>query len=515
MANYINFKFGPKENFKAIETKETNTLYFCTDTKEIFKGENSYTESVRFGNYTAADTFPTNPAQGILYINTVTGNSKVYNGTDWQDVILKVSSLTDANDTDIPNVKAVRDAIEGIKTDQSFIDVINNKIDTKVTILDLPNTYDAKGSAAAVLGEDTDTVDSKTVEGAFKNISAIKKEISNLKVGDVGASYEIEAVEDSTYAATYKLKKTLGEVTEYVGAAINVPKDMVVQSGSVKVVETADTPVAGYVVGDKYVDLVIANATDEHIYILVSDLVSSVTKGNNAVDVTNNAVSVKVKETNGLSIGSDGIEIAPADADNAGVMSAEHYTKIENLANVKSFGNGIKLNVATGEASLNLAENSGLIVDAETGAVKIENVTPKSISYNDLTDKPEAATTLADGFMSAADKAKLDGVENNAQVNVLEEVQINGTTLTATDKAVNITVATGTSNGTIAVNGTDVTVANLGSAAFENTTAFDAKGSAAAVLGTAEDTAETNTIMGLKAKIAEVAENAKIEWGTF
>lgn len=38
----------------------------------------------------------------------------------------------------------------------------------------------------------------------------------------------------------------------------------------------------------------------------------------------------------------------------------------------------------------------------------------RSGSYNDLTDKPGNATTSSAGFMSAADKAKLDKVDADA-----------------------------------------------------------------------------------------------------
>ena len=48
------------------------------------------------------------------------------------------------------------------------------------------------------------------------------------------------------------------------------------------------------------------------------------------------------------------------------------------------------------------------------------------------------ATTEKDGFMSKEDKAKLDGVAEGAQVNVLEGVKVDGTELEIVDKKVNI-----------------------------------------------------------------------------
>lgn len=46
------------------------------------------------------------------------------------------------------------------------------------------------------------------------------------------------------------------------------------------------------------------------------------------------------------------------------------------------------------------------------------------------------------GIMSSTDKTKLNGIAEGAQVNVLESVKVNGTALTASNKAVNITVPT-------------------------------------------------------------------------
>lgn len=93
---------------------------------------------------------------------------------------------------------------------------------------------------------------------------------------------------DTGYAATYQLFK--GNTA--VGDKINIPKDMVVSAGEVKTVTTADVPYQGAVVGDKYIDLTLANATNDHIYIPVKDLVDVYT-GGTGIDVSaSNVISV-------------------------------------------------------------------------------------------------------------------------------------------------------------------------------------------------------------------------------
>ena len=98
-----------------------------------------------------------------------------------------------------------------------------------------------------------------------------------------GKDYRIAETPSGDYAKSYKLQFKGEDDEEWTDApesfVINVPKDMVVESGSVKTCTEADMPVQGYEVGDKYIDLVIANKADAHIYINVKDLVSNTANG--------------------------------------------------------------------------------------------------------------------------------------------------------------------------------------------------------------------------------------------
>ena len=112
-----------------------------------------------------------------------------------------------------------------------------------------------------------------------------------------------------------------------------------------------------------------------------------------------------------------------------------------------------------------------------------------------------AKATNAD---KAADSDKLGGVaaDNYAQLTdiTLKGVKVNGKDLTATDKVVDVTVATGTAEGTIAVNGTDVKVAGLGSAAYTESSAY-----ATAEQGAKADSAIQEADLAPYAKSADVA----------
>lgn len=70
------------------------------------------------------------------------------------------------------------------------------------------------------------------------------------------------------------------------------------------------------------------------------------------------------------------------------------------------------------------------------------------------------------------------------------------------------TLITGTKNGTVKFNGTEVEVKGLGSAAYANTNAFDAAGSASDVLGKDTDDSTANTVHGAKKAAADAASAA-------
>ncbi len=82
-------------------------------------------------------------------------------------------------------------------------------------------------------------------------------------------------------------------------ADIDIPKDMFVEQGTVGTVTTPDVPYEGAQVGDKYIDLVLANAQSTHIYIPANSLVDVYTAQQNATQIqlaidSNNVISATV-----------------------------------------------------------------------------------------------------------------------------------------------------------------------------------------------------------------------------
>jgi len=202
---------------------------------------------------------------------------------------------------------------------------------------------------------------------------------------------------EAGYAASYKLQKYIGgagTAQDIAGAAIiNIPKDMVVESGTVEEKSTS----GAWGEPGTYLHLVLANADSSDIYINVGDLIEYVTSGSAAGDMV--VISI----------------------------DAQH----------------------------------------------------------------RVTAAITDGTVT---KAKLAQAVQDS--------------LDAADSAVQSVVA-GDGNGQIKVDGTNVNVTGLQSAAYQPSTAFDAAGAADAVLGTDSDSASTATVYGVKKYASDAYEAIK------
>ena len=114
-------------------------------------------------------------------------------------------------------------------------------------------------------------------------------------IADFGGVVTVEqqSTAETGYLTTYVVKQNGTQV----GSKINIPKDYLVKSATVETCDTANSPVSGYNVGDKYLDFIVNtkdnSGTDEHLYILVNDLVDNYTADNSTLQLSNNQFSVK------------------------------------------------------------------------------------------------------------------------------------------------------------------------------------------------------------------------------
>lgn len=190
---------------------------------------------------------------------------------------------------------------------------------------------------------------------------------------------EYSIVKDSTsdYAATYHLTK--GGVN--VGVPINIPKDMVVESGEVKELEAGSWGNAG-----TYIVITLANATDDKLYINVGDLIEYVTSGSSAGDMIVINVSDDHKVTATITDGT--ITFAKLDA-----AAQKRVTDLEAKPGLDKVGTVTSITAGKGLTGGTITE-SGTIEHAAPGAeaessIDLEADLVAEVSFGDSISHPE------------------------------------------------------------------------------------------------------------------------------
>lgn len=199
------------------------------------------------------------------------------------------------------------------------------------------------------------------------------------KIGKIPAQTDYTVTVTPSDVTGVAKRYTIAQASTGLNVNIDIPKDMVVSSGTV-VTNPAGQPAGTYLV------LTLANATNDKVYINVSNLIEYVTSGSKTGDMVVVDVSADHKVTATITDGT--------------ITKAKLATAVQT-----SLG---KADTAIQQAGLNSA---------------LEGYVAKNGT---------------DRLMTAAEGTKLEGIETGAQKNVIETVKVGGTALTVTEKAVNI-----------------------------------------------------------------------------
>lgn len=190
-----------------------------------------------------------------------------------------------------------------------------------------------KATDASVVIGGTPTAPTVGIQVSKGEGNALTLETDGLKVlvpDVIHPEYSVVADKNpGSFSAVYHLTKDGANV----GAAINIPKDMVVSSGSVETYNTGNLP-TGVTVAGTYIVLTLANATSDKLYIKVDDLIEYVTGGsgeNDAIqiNVTSDTHKVSASVKNGsltLAMLSSAVQASLKKADSAVQSVAEGTT---------------------------------------------------------------------------------------------------------------------------------------------------------------------------------------------
>lgn len=341
----VKFACGTKARYDALAPKDLDTLYFTTDTLQLFKGTTEYTKSTKMVSALPAS----GQVQGVIYFRMTDYTMHIWNGTEFVQLNKTTVTQIPANATndDIPTTKAVADyvnakvaAVEGIK----------GKFVTDVT-------YNA-GVLSVAKGDEPVTT---TLTGVIHE-----------------PTYDAET-------RTIKLPVFGGDTL-----TIALGKDLVVKSG---------------VYNDKTHEIELTITTGEVIKIPVGSLIDiyvGVATATAAVTVSNdNKISVNVrvsaKANNSIIIEEDGLYVAVPDA----------YTKAETDAKLKKVQDQLdghaKDTVVHITAEERKAWNAKVSQD-ELTAAKSEVIATAAADATKKADAArDAAKTYADGLNTAMD----------------------------------------------------------------------------------------------------------------
>lgn len=277
------------------------------------------------------------------------------------------------------------------------------------------------------IGHNLSGVVAGTYGGATKSVKVAVDEAGHVTNAEevAIAEYSVVKLETATdgYLASYQLQKDGAPA----GATINIPKDYLVKSASVKTA-TADDP-SGFAEGTKYIDFVVntydtdsGTGKESHIYLNVQDLVDVYTAGNGIEISEANAISVKVVAENGLSVDASGVKMSVASANANGAMDSTMVVKLSGIAE------GATQNAITLNGTANANPSFYAPIDAGTqGQVLLSNgsgaptwsTMPESFHKYTATNK---AITASGGTFSWSIPKATHGIDSNAIIVQLYEV---------------------------------------------------------------------------------------------
>ena len=345
MANII-FACGPNSNYHKLQVKHNYTLYFLTDTMQIFKGASEYTKSCKL-----VSTLPeSGQVQGIIYVRTSDFTLHVYNGTNYVQLNKAVATAipaSNASDDNIPTTKAVAD-------------YVNAKIE-------------------GVVGG----------KGVFVTDVSYKSGVLSVAKGDAPVTTTLTGV---VHDATYDAETRTISLPVFGGDAltINLGKDLVVTSGKydAKTKEIQLTITSGDVIKIPVGSLIdiytgLATSTAE---VTVSD--------ENKISVR---VKVSAKANNSITIEEDGLYVAVPDA----------YTKAETDQKVKTVQDALTGHIGDAVAHVTAEERKtwdGKVSTDQLATAKSEAIAAAATDATTKADKAlKDAKTYADGLNTAMD----------------------------------------------------------------------------------------------------------------
>lgn len=385
MANVI-FKQGLASEYAALATKDFSTFYRTTDTNELYWGSKKIT----------------NAADLEALITRLDGDENTLNSI--RNVVAGyISGLDTVSDVTIASQsgKAISIAA-GISESDG---VIGAGSGTAITLADVASTGAAEDIATAAItdgaAENPQTL--YAAGDAQSVLESIARDLNDVTSASVVTVEKLSTATDG-YLSSYVVKQNGIQV----GATIDIPKDFLIVDATVEVVETADVPYEGAVVGEKYIDFEVnvksGTATSTHLYIPVNDLVHPLSGGTTTV-ANEYELQVSVSANNEITASLNNIY-----AQKVQYVPTSATTKLANVSTVKGALDAIDTLIQGMDADLDAtgtAQHSGTFV--VSGVTQVDGVITAVDSVEVEAAGAAAAAVSALDATANANKTAIDG----------------------------------------------------------------------------------------------------------
>lgn len=447
----VKFVAATLAGYQGLENKDANTLYFVEEEQRIYKGNTPYSGGI----YERVSALPTQGKINTLYIVGDNGDNVAYwDGTKYITVVKPTTVAADLSAL----TKRVTTAENNISAADGKLTVIQGKGEGSIK----KAAADAQAAAIAAAATDATSKADKALEDA-KADSATKK---------------TEAIEAAA-----------AETTKQVTAAKTK-----LQANIDKKADKATT-LAGYGIADAYTKdeantaIAAAVANAHHLKREIVSVLPEVSKANEDTiymvpdaGSTDTAGSNKSVYTEYMLVNGAFERIGTSDVDLSNYFTKDQVTDAISTAKGEAATDSqTKADAAKSAAIATAAADATTKADAAQAAAITE---AGKKADKALKDAKAYSDGLAKNYATAAQGAKADSAVQAADV------------------------VSGTVNGTISVKGSNVAVKGLGSAAYQNSGAFDASGAAAGALTEAKAYANTKKTEAVDAAAADATTKA-------
>lgn len=447
----VKFVAATLAGYQGLENKDANTLYFVEEEQRIYKGNTPYSGGI----YEKVSALPTQGKINTLYIVGDNGDNVAYwDGTKYITVVKPTTVAADLSAL----TKRVTTAEGNISAADEKLTVIQGEGEGSIK----KAAADAKQAAIDAAATDATSKADKALEDA-KADSATKK---------------TEAIEAAA-----------AETTKQVTAAKTE-----LQANIDKKADKATT-LAGYGIADAYTKdeantaIAAAVANAHHLKREIVSVLPEVSEANEDTiymvpdaGSTDAAGSNKSVYTEYMLVNGAFERIGTSDVDLSNYFTKDQVTDAISTAKGEAATDAqTKADAAKAAAIATAAADATTKADAAQAAAITE---AGKKADKALEDAKAYSDGLAKNYATAAQGAKADSAVQAADV------------------------VSGTANGTISVKGSDVAVKGLGSAAYQNSGAFDASGAAAGALTEAKAYADTKKTEAVDAAAADATTKA-------